>query len=169
MPVQENKKINKPLTATVLFVLLSVTAHADDQITREQIKQVISATDTAAMDHNTAAIGSYLGDSFERIIEIPHKDQMATVRLNKIEYLQMVDEGWARIAHYDYQRDNIEIHIMPDGLGGKSHSTVTENIVVDGVKMTSRFREYATYQLENGRPVITQVSGHTLLGDTTPQ
>ena len=159
----------KSLTVTVLFFLLSFTAHAADQITREQIKQVISATDTAAKDHNTAAIGTYLGNSFERIIEFPHEDQIATVQLNKIEYLQLVDEGWARISYYDQQRDNLKIQIMPDGLSGKSHSTITENIVIDGVKMTSRFREYSTYQLENGRPVITQVSGHTLLGDTTPQ
>ena len=161
--------MTKSLTVTVLLVLLSFTAHAADQITREQIKQVISATDTEAMDHNTAAIGAYLGNSFERIIEFPHEHQMAKVQLNKIEYLQLVDEGWSRIAYYDQQRDNLEIHIMPDGLSGKSHSTITENIVIDGVKMTSRFREYSTYQLENGRPVITQVSGHTLLGDTTPQ
>jgi len=161
--------MTKSLTVTVLLVLLSFTAHAADQITREQIKQVISATDTAAMDHNTADIGAYLGDSFERIIEFPHEDQIATVQLNKIEYLQLVDEGWSRIAYYDQQRDNLEIHIMPDGLSGKSHSTITENIMIDGVKMTSRFREYATYELENGKPVITQVSGHTLLGDTTPQ
>jgi len=142
----------KSLTVTVLFVLLSFTAHAADQITREQIKQVISATDSAAMEHNTMIIGTYLGNSFERIIEFPHEDQMAKVRLNKLEYLQLVDEGWSRIA-----------------LSGKTHSTITENIVIDGVKVTSRFREYAIYQLENGRPVITQVSGHTLLGDTTPQ
>jgi len=161
--------MTKSLTVTVLLVLLSFTANAADQITREQIKQVISATDTAAMDHNTADIGAYLGDSFERIIEFPHEDQIATVQLNKIEYLQLVDEGWSRIAYYDQQRDNLEIHIMPDGLSGKSHSTITENIMIDGVKMTSRFREYATYELENGKPVITQVSGHTLLGDTTPQ
>ena len=159
----------KSLTVTVLLVLLSFTAHAADQITREQIKQVISATDSAANEHNTAAIGAYLGNSFERIIEFPHEDKMAKVRLNKIEYLQLVDEGWSRIAYYGQQRDNLEIHIMQDGLSGKSHSTITEHIVVDGVKMTSRFREYATYQLENGRLVITQVSGHTLLGDTTPQ
>ena len=161
--------MTKSLTVTVLLVLLSFTAHAAEQITREQIKQVINATDTASMDHNTAAIGTYLGDSFERIIEFPYEDQMATVQLNKIEYLQLVDEGWARISYYDQRRDNLEIHIMPDGLSGKSHSTITENIVIDGVKITSRFREYSIYQLENGRPVITQVSGHTLLGDTTPR
>jgi len=114
-------------------------------------------------------IGTYLGNSFERIIEFPHEDQMARVRLNKLEYLQLLDEGWSRIAHYDHQRDNLDIHIMPDGLSGKTHSPITENIVIDGVKVTSRFREYAIYELENGRPVITQVSGHTLLGDTTPQ
>jgi hypothetical protein len=42
-------------------------------------------------------------------------------------------------------------------------------MVLDGREMTSRFREYATYRLENGQPVITEISGHTLLGDTTPQ
>ena len=161
--------MTRSLTVTVLLVLLSFTAHAAGQITREQIEQVISATDTAAMAHNTAAIGTYLGESFERTIEIPHEDQIATVQLDKIEYLQLIDEGWARISYYDQQRDNLEIHIMPDGHSGKSHSTITEYIVIDGIHITSRFREYATYQLENGRPVITQVSGHTLLGDTTPQ
>jgi hypothetical protein len=58
---------------------------------------------------------------------------------------------------------------MPDGLSGLSYSTITEHLVQDGEEMISKFREYATYELENGRPVITQVSGHTLLGDTTPQ
>ncbi len=57
---------------------------------------------------------------------------------------------------------------MPDGQSGLSYSTITENLVQNGTKMTSLFREYATYELENGRPVITQISGHTLVGDTTP-
>jgi hypothetical protein len=46
---------------------------------------------------------------------------------------------------------------------------VTEHMIQDGKQMTSKFREYATYELEDGRPVITQVSGHTLVGDTTPE
>jgi hypothetical protein len=32
--------------------------------------------------------------------------------------------------------------------------------------MVSKYREHALYALENGKPVITQISGHTLLGDT---
>ena len=157
------------LTGTVVSVMLSLPAQAAVPITVTQIQQVINATDTAAMNRDAAGIGEYLSDSFEKTIEFRYKKWMAKVRIDKDKYLKLIDEGWANPGEYDYQRDDTEIHIMPDGLSGLSHSTVTEHIVQDGEQMTSRFREYATYELENGRPVITRVSGHTLLGDTTPQ
>ena len=157
------------LTGTVVSVMLSLPAQAAEQITDAQIQQVINATDTAAMNRDAAGIGEYLCDSFEKTIEFRYKKWMAKVRIDKDKYLKLIDEGWANPGEYVYQRDDTEIHIMPDGLSGLSHSTVTEHVVQDGEKMTSRFREYATYELENGRPVITRVSGHTLLGDTTPQ
>lgn len=160
--------MNRSLTGAVLFMLLALPAQAADRITREQIQQVISATDAAALERDAAAIGSYLGESFVKIIEFTHKQWMAKVKLDKNKYLKLISEGWADIGEYDYQREDIKIHIMPDGLSGTSYSTVTENMIQDGEKMTSRFRETATYTLENGRPVITQVSGHTLIGDTTP-
>ena len=161
--------MNRLITGTVVSILLSLPAQAEERITSEQIHQVIIATDAAAMNRDTTGIGEYLSDSFRKIIEFRYKKWMAKVKLRKDQYLELIDEGWANSGEYDYQRDDIEINISPDGLSGQSHSTVTENVVLDGEKMTSKFREYATYALENGRPVITQVSGHTLLGDTTPQ
>jgi hypothetical protein len=161
--------MNRRVTGIVLSILLSQPLQAAGRITSEQIQQVIDATDAAAMNRDTAGIGNYLSNSFEKTIEFPYKKWMAKVRLNKDDYLGLIDKGWSNTAEYDYQRSNTEIHIMADGMSGLSHSTVTENIIVDGEKMTSKFREYATYELENGRPVITRVSGHTLLGDTTPQ
>ena len=162
------KHMNRLLIGTVVSVLLSLPAQAADRITDEQIQQVINVTDAAAMNRDVAGIGEYLSDSFEKTIEFVYKKWMAKVRLHKDEYLELIDEGWVNFGEYDYQREDTEIYIMPDGLSGLSHSTVTENMVQDGEKITSKFREYATYELENGRPVITRVSGHTLLGDTTP-
>ena len=161
--------MNRLLIGTVVSVLLSLQAQAADRITDEQIQQVINVTDAAAMNRDVAGIGEYLSDSFEKTIEFVYKKWMAKVRLHKDEYLELIDEGWVNFGEYDYQREDTEIYIMPDGLSGLSHSTVTENMVQDGEKITSKFREYATYELEDGRPVITRVSGHTLLGDTTPQ
>jgi hypothetical protein len=150
-------------------VLLSLPAHAAEQITREQIQQVMDATDAASMNRDTAGIGEYLGESFRKIVEFRYKKWMAKVTVRKDQYLELIDEGWANSESYYYRRGDTDIHIMPDGLSGLSQSTVTEDTVLDGMEMTSRFREYATYELENGRLVITEISGHTLLGDTTPQ
>jgi hypothetical protein len=160
--------MNRLITGTVVSILLSLPAQAAERITDEQIQQVIYATDAAAMNRDSAGIGEYLSDSFRKIIEFRYKKWMAKVKVRKDQYLEIIDEGWANSGEYDYQRDEIEIHIMPDGLSGQSHSTITENTIQDGEKITSKYREYATYALENGRPVITQVSGHILLGDTTP-
>lgn len=157
------------LTGAVMALLLAFPVHAADPITREQIQQVIEATDAAAMNRDAAGIGTYLSDSFERIIEFPYKKWMAKVKLPKDKYIEMIEEGWTTIEAYDYQRTATEIHIQPDGKSGLSYSTITEHVVQDGVEMTSKFREYATYELEDGRPVITRISGHTLVGDTTPQ
>ncbi len=157
------------LTGTVLAFLLAFQAQAADYITREHIQQVIDVTDTASKNRDTAAIGEYLGETFEKIIEFPYEDLIATVRLDKKKYLYLIDSGWPTIEDYEYQRDNTVIHIMPDGLSGHSYSTITETLSLDGTRRVSKFREHALYALENGRPVITQISGHTLVGHTMPE
>jgi len=167
-PAQENN-MHRLLTGTVISVVLSLPVQAADRITDEQIQQVIDATDVASMNRDAAGIGEHLSDTFVKTLEFRYKKWMAKVKVRKDKYLALIHEGWADSGTYYYQRDDTEIHIMPDGLSGESQSTITENIVQDGEKMTSKFREYATYELENGRPVITRVSGHTLLGDTMPQ
>jgi len=161
--------MNRLFTGTVVFLVLLLPAQAAERITREQIQQVMDAADVASMNRDAAGIGEYLSDSFLKIVEFRYKKWMARVKVPKDKYLEIIDEGWAHVGSYYYQREDTEIHIALDGLSGMSHSTITEQMVQDGEQITSKFREYATYELENGRPVITHVTGHTLLGDTTPQ
>ncbi|MDH3981117.1 MAG: hypothetical protein OEU91_11470 [Gammaproteobacteria bacterium] len=162
--------MNRQLTGTLICLLLSLPVQAADRMTEEQIRQVIRATDLAAMNRDTLAIGMYLADSFEKVIEFVYKQKwLAKVRLDKAEYMELIDKGWANVEAYDYQRNDTVIHLKPDGLSGESHSTITENFVQDGVEITSRFRESSTYTMDKGWPVITNISGHTLVGDTTPQ
>ena len=158
--------MNRLVTGTVLTLMLSFQAQAADPITREHIQQVIDVTDAATKNRDTAGIGEYLSETFERIIEFTHEKYIAKVRVDKKKYLDLIDEGWPTLEEYDYQRDNTSIHVMPDGSSGQSYSTITETLSMDGTRMVSKFREYALYTLEDGRPVITEISGHTLLGDT---
>jgi hypothetical protein len=160
--------VTRRLTGAVIAALLSLQALAADTITAEHIHQVIDATDMAAMNRDAAGIGTYLGENFEKVIEFPYDKWMAKVRLDKDKYLEMIHEGWTTVEEYDYQRTDMVIHMMQDGQSGRSYSTITETVSQGGETMISKFREYALYEIENGKPVITQISGHTLVGDTTP-
>lgn len=151
-----------------IALLLSFQVLAADAITEEHIQQLIHATDAAARNRDTAGIGVYLSETFEKIIEFPYEQWMAKVRLSKGQYLELINDGWETAEEYDYQRENTVIHVMPDGLSGQSYSTIIENVSQDGERMTSKFREHAHYALENGTAVITLINGHTLAGDTTP-
>ena len=159
--------MNRLLTGTVLTFLLSFHAQATEPITREHIQQIVDMTDAATKNQDTGGIGEHLSETFQRIIEFVHKDKYtAKVRIDKKKYLELIEEGWPTLEEYGYQRENLSIHIMPDGSSGQSYSTITETLSLHGTRMVSKYREHALYALEDGKPVITQISGHTLLGDT---
>ncbi len=75
--------MHKLVTGIAVSVVLSLTAQAAERITREQIQQVIDATDAAAINRDAAGIGEYLSDSFEKILEFRYKKWMAKVRVHK--------------------------------------------------------------------------------------
>jgi hypothetical protein len=78
----------------------------------------------------------------------------------------MIAQGWDTVDEYSYERENTVIIIAPDGASGESHSTLIQTIVIKGEKSVSKIREYARYELENGRPMITTIEGHMVNGDT---
>jgi hypothetical protein len=164
--------MNRLITGTVFTVLLSLQAlslqaRVAEPITGEHIQQIIDVTDAATKNRDTAGIGAYLSETFRRIIEFEYKDKyLAKVSVDKKKYLELIEEGWPTLDEYGYQRENTTINIMPDGSSGESYSTITETLSLRGTRMVSKYREHALYALENGEPVITQISGHTLVGDT---
>jgi hypothetical protein len=156
------------LVVPVLLLLWASHAVAADKLTREMIQQVIETADAAALQRDTKAIGDALGSGFYKYIDVPSDVSPATARIDKQQYLNLIEQGWKNVGDYQYQRQDLVIHLSPDGDSGESFSTITERFSVDGKEMTSKVREYARYQLENGRPVIVNIDNQTLAGDTTP-
>ncbi len=133
------------------------------------VREVIKATDVAANQRDTEAIGAHLGSNFFKYIDLPYDDVPLAAELNKQQYLEHIDKGWGKLESYHYVRDNVVINIARDGQSAESFSTITETFKIDGQEMISNVREYASFVFENGRPVIVRVEGITLTGDTTPK
>jgi len=158
----------KSIAAASIVLLVSCQALAADPITVEQIQQVITAADAAALRRDTQGIGTCLSERFEKTVSVPFPGGTAAMKLDKREYLDLIDKGWTGMEAYSYRREDTVINIASDGLSGESSSTITETVVIDGETRVSKVREYAQYALEDGKPVITSIGGHTLVGDTMP-
>ena len=156
----------KFITTASIVLLVSWHALAAGPMTVEQIQQVMDAADAAAMRRDTQGIGSHLSEHFEKTVEIPYRGGTAAMKLDKREYLDLIDKGWADLEAYSYQRKDTVIKLAADGRSGESSSTIIETVVIDGETRVSKVREYAQYALEDGKPVITSIGGHTLVGDT---
>ncbi len=155
--------------ALALGLLFSSHVLPAQRMTADMVREVIEATDVAANRRDTEAIGVHLGSNFFKYIELPYDDVPLAAELNKEQYLEHIDQGWRKLESYRYVRDNVTINIALDGQSAESFSTITETFRVDGQKMISNVREYASFVFENGRPVIVRVEGITLTGDTTPK
>lgn len=156
-------------SGVAIALLFSTQVFSEQRMTADMIRQVIEVTDLAAKQRDTQAIGAHLGSEFFKYIDLPYDDVPLAVELNKEQYLEQIDQGWAKLETYEYVRQNIVINISRDGQSAESFSTVTETFRVDGQKFVSMVREYATFVFENGQPVIVRVESITLTGDTTPE
>lgn len=152
-----------------LLLMLAGPAWADQQLTVAQVKQVIEATDNAAERKDTRGIGVHLGSNFFKYVDLAFDDVPLAVELNKEQYLEQIDLGWDKLESYRYKRQDTVINVSNDGKSAESYSTVIETFTIDSQEMVSKVREYATFEIEDGKPVITRVESITLTGDTTPE
>lgn len=152
-----------------LLLLWAAQAPAADKLTKDMIRELIETTDTASMQRDTAAIGAALGSNFYKYVDVTSEGMPATARITKQQYLDTIDKGWEKTSKYQYTRKDVVINLSPEGDSAESFSTIVENFEIDGREMRSKVREYARYELENGRPVIVNIDTQTLVGDTTPE
>jgi len=152
-----------------MLLLGSSYALAADRLTKDMIQEVMEATDAASLQRDTAAIGAALGSNFYKYVDVPTDGLPVTARIDKQQYLKVIDSGWDKLGEYDYRRQDVVINLSPEGDSGESFSTIVENFSIDGKDMVSKVREYARYELENGRAVIVNIDSQTLVGDTTPE
>ncbi len=157
------------LRLIVLATLVGASgAGAEQTLTREMIRELMQRTDVASTQRDAAAIGEALASDFYKYVDVPSDGMPATARIDKRQYLRMIESGWQKTDNYHYRRRDVVINLSPKGDSGESFSTIVETFEIDGKKMVSKVREYASYRLEAGRPVIVTIDNQTLVGDTTP-
>ena len=128
------------------------------ELTKESVNQLLNTVEQAAKKHNSDAIGEVLADNVMITMNIEIQGQTQVAKVNKGQYLSMLEQGWAQVSNYDYSKSDVEIEL--DGDKAYITANVNESMTVQGHDVSTSSHEEAVVELVNGKVMVTNIVGY---------
>lgn len=141
-------------------LLFSIYATAGD-LTESQVKQMLERIEVAVQHLDAAAIGRQLADNVVIEVTVNAQGQSQVIQLEKQQYLQLLQTGWASYEDYDYSQTINSIEVK----GNKAYisSNSVETITMQGKTVEAGSREESVIELINGVPLVTEIRAVTAM------
>lgn len=139
-------------------LLFSIYATAGD-LTESQVKQMLERIEVAVQNLDAAAIGRQLADDVFIEVTVNAQGQSQVIQLEKQQYLQLLQTGWASYEDYDYSQTINSIEVK----GNKAYisSNSVETITMQGKTIEAGSKEASVIELINGVPLVTEIKAVT--------
>ncbi len=139
-------------------LLFSIYATAGD-LTESQVKQMLERIEVAVQNLDAAAIGRKLADDVFIEVTVNAQGQSQVIQLEKQQYLQLLQTGWASYEDYDYSQTINSIEVK----GNKAYisSNSVETITMQGKTIEAGSKEASVIELINGVPLVTEIKAVT--------
>lgn len=145
------------------IALLASLAGCSATLTEADIQQALTRIEQASQQKDITVLEQILAPQAQIVIDMRAVDVPEPLQLNKSQYLQLVQFGWAQAStQHHYARSNTRIHLAPGGKTATASATIQETATVQGQTMTSTTDEVATFSLVDGKLQVTQVQGTVL-------
>jgi len=145
----------------LIFSLSVSTISFAANLTEESVRSAMAKIDNAVVNLNAKEVSKALSDSVTITMNINVQGKTQVMKPSKEQYITMLKQGWSMYTNYKYSRSNVKIKIK----GGKAYVTadVKESMTVQGQHVAGESKEEVTYELINGKPLITSVVGYTTM------
>lgn len=151
------RHFNKIISLCLSFIITSAVCAAD--LTEDDVRQVIARIDNAIDRADAEALGNELSDDAEITLNFVDQGEKQVMQLSKIDYLLLLEQGWAQFSNYSYHRSDMKVSLQ----GAKAFITavVHEEMMIEDQHYSGSSREEATVELIDGKPIVTAVVGHS--------
>ena len=141
-------------------LLFSIYATAGD-LTESQVKQMLERIEVAVQNLDAAGIGRQLADDVFIEVTVNAQWQSQVIQLEKQQYLQLLQTGWASYEDYDYSQTINSIEVK----GNKAYisSNSVETITMQGRTIEAGSKEDSVVELINGVPLVTEIKAVTAM------
>ena len=140
--------------------LVSFYATAGD-LTESQVRHVLERIEVAVQNLDAAAIGRQLADDVFIEVTVNAQGQSQVIQLEKQQYLQLLQTGWASYEDYDYSQTINSIEVK----GNKAYisSNSVETMTIQGKTVEAGSKEALVIELINGVPLVTEIKAVTAM------
>lgn len=141
-------------------LLFSIYATAGD-LTESQVKQMLERIEVAVQNLDAAGIGRQLADDVFIEVTVNAQGQSQVIQLEKQQYLQLLQTGWASYEDYDYSQTINSIEVK----GNKAYisSNSVETITMQGKTIEAGSKEASVIELINDVPLVTEIRAVTAM------
>lgn len=142
----------------IVGLLFSVSVVASE-VNEDNVEKMIERIDRAinALDANSLA--KELSDDVEIIINVTIGDEEQVMTPSKVEYIDMLEQGWANYENYSYTRSVLNVDVQ-DGQA-LVYAEINESLEFQGQKISVESQEHITIKIVEGKPLVTNIVGYT--------
>lgn len=158
MHMRQSSILSRSLTVGCLLISIASLTGCSSQpkVTEKSISELLERVDRASENKDVDGIVSALADN--AIIEV--SSAQGSMSFNKETYKTYLAKAYTVISSYKARRTPTQfMNIDPNGASGTGHDIVVEEVTVNGKVVSTSTEETATFGIENGKVVITNIKG----------
>lgn len=143
--------------------ILSVHVFAQNNITKEDITQLVKEVETSVKTKDIKKMSLVLADDLKIIVDLP-KEMGERVSLSKEEYLENLALGWSLPVTYEHDIKILNSLISKNKMSAIIKAVITEKVIDKGrIILDTRTDEMIEIIKDNGIVKIRRIAGKLYL------
>jgi hypothetical protein len=148
----------KLISASLVFVLLSINAYANPILSEEKARAVSAEIAQAARDRDFSVIEKYMHPSSSITIDLDPAPSSGETEISYDEYMQMTRQSWSMVNNVEISVEELSVSVDREN----NQATIKERSVVVYEMMGMKIKDVSvgetTYGVVDGQIKILKVA-----------
>ncbi|MFZ5906337.1 MAG: hypothetical protein ACOYVJ_02865 [Nitrospirota bacterium] len=135
-------------------------------ITENDIRTMMQEVEAATLGKDLDGIMKHLAPFVVITVSMETPYGLQRIQMTRDQYREELKKTFAGLSHYEYEHDNDQITVAPDGRTAITETVVTEVLVVDGQESRTTTREKVYLEIVDGEILVSRIDGTIRALDT---
>ena len=141
---------------------------ANGKIAKAQVLDILHSVDDGSLENNAATVAAHFASNAIIVATVVEGGRTDTSTNDLDTYRRDFGVGLKEFENYKLQRRDVSVQTAPNGRKATSISTIVENYAFQGNAQEATTRELATFEVIDGKILITRMDSKVTVKDVPP-